>query len=77
VPRVVEQDGITIYVYSADHNPPHVHAFDAEHEALIEIETGVVLVGHLPGPRLADARGLVASNRAALQARWDQLNPAR
>ena len=38
VPRLSEFYGIVIYMYFADHNPPHFHAIYAEHEALIRID---------------------------------------
>jgi Domain of unknown function (DUF4160) len=48
VPRLCEFYGIFIYMYFADHNPPHVHAIYAEHEALIAIEDGSAIGGELP-----------------------------
>ena len=35
MPRLSEFYGIVIYMYFADHNPPHFHAIYAEHEAPI------------------------------------------
>jgi len=40
--------GIVIYMYFADHNPPHFHAIYGEHEALIAINDGAVIGGALP-----------------------------
>ncbi|HVP83843.1 MAG TPA: DUF4160 domain-containing protein [Rhizomicrobium sp.] len=40
--------GIAIRMYFGDHAPPHFHAIYGPDEALIDIETGNVLVGHLP-----------------------------
>jgi Domain of unknown function (DUF4160) len=40
--------GIVIYMYFADHNPPHFHAIYAEHEALIRIDDGSMMRGELP-----------------------------
>lgn len=37
-----------IYMYFADHNPPHFHAIYAEHEALIQIDDGTAIGGELP-----------------------------
>jgi hypothetical protein len=45
-------NGILIYVYSRDHNPPHIHAFYAEYEALIRIADGQILRGYLPKKQL-------------------------
>lgn len=48
VPRLSEFYGIAIYMYFADHNPPHFHAIYGEHEALITIDDGTVIGGALP-----------------------------
>jgi len=48
VPRLSEFYGIAIYMYFADHNPPHFHAIYAEHEALIRIDDGGTIRGDLP-----------------------------
>jgi hypothetical protein len=56
MPEISRFFGIVIKMYVADHNPPHVHAFYAEHMARIDIRSGAVLSGSLP-PR---AIGLVS-----------------
>ena len=48
MPRLSEFYGIAIYMYFADHNPPHFHAIYAEHEALIRIDNGSTIRGGLP-----------------------------
>ena len=48
MPRLSEFYGIAIYMYFADHNPPHFHAVYAEHEALVRIDNGTILRGDLP-----------------------------
>ena len=48
VPRLSEFYGIVIYMYFADHNPPHFHAIYAEHEALIRVADGSTIRGELP-----------------------------
>ncbi|MBA7540887.1 hypothetical protein ES705_33190 [subsurface metagenome] len=44
--------GIIIQMFGNDHNPPHFHAIYNEYRALIEIETGEILQGSLPGKQL-------------------------
>ena len=39
-------------MFGNDHNPPHFHAIYNEYRALIEIETGEILQGSLPGSQL-------------------------
>lgn len=47
MPRLSEFYGIVIYMYFADHNPPHFHAIYAEHEALVRIDDGAIIRGDL------------------------------
>jgi hypothetical protein len=44
--------GIIIQMFGNDHNPPHFHAIFNEYRAIIEIETGEILKGILPGKQL-------------------------
>ena len=48
MPRLSEFYGIAIYMYFADHSPPHFHAIYTGHEALIRIDDGGVIRGRLP-----------------------------
>ena len=48
VPRLSEFYGIVIYMYFADHNPPHFHAIYAGQEAVIRIADGSTMRGELP-----------------------------
>jgi hypothetical protein len=48
MPRISQFYGIAVYMYYRDHAPPHFHAIYAEHEAEVEIETGIVRAGSLP-----------------------------
>jgi hypothetical protein len=48
MPRISEFYGIIIWMYFADHPPPHFHAEYGEDEALIIIGTGDVYSGSLP-----------------------------
>ncbi len=72
MPRVCSFYGIDIYFYFSDHAPPHFHAFYAEFEAEIEIETLKVLDGYVP-PRVY---GLIAEwafkRREEVRRAWRQ-----
>lgn len=52
MPEVSRFYGIIIRLYYRDHPPTHFHAIYGGHEALIEIETGRVNQGYLPGKAL-------------------------
>jgi hypothetical protein len=75
MPRVGELLGILFYVYAEDHHPPHVHAIYGDDQAEIEISTGALLVGWLPGAKLRQALEWLNCNRATVSAAWDRLNP--
>ena len=48
MPRVSEFYGIAVYLYYADHNPPHFHAIYGGQQVEVAIQTGEVLAGALP-----------------------------
>lgn len=49
MPEISRFYGIIVRMYPGDHPPPHFHAIYAEHEAFIEIATGTILYGYIPG----------------------------
>lgn len=64
--------GIVVQMYWRDHPPPHVHAFYQGFEALLAIETGLVIGGRLP-PKVAALVGdWVLSRRVALLDNWER-----
>ena len=48
MPEVSRFYGIMVRFYYRDHPPTHFHAFYAEHEALVEIDSGAIHEGYLP-----------------------------
>ena len=48
MPELSRFYGIVIRMFWADHPPPHFHAVFGEFEALIAIETTVIIAGALP-----------------------------
>lgn len=65
-----------ITMYAADHLPPHFHVRTKDgREALIVIETLAVLSGSLNRRELTAALEWAAANKAALVAKWQELNP--
>lgn len=67
--------GIKIYVYDFDHNPPHFHAIYAEYEVLISILTLKVLRGEMSKPQLKRILKWAKSNQLALLKEFEFLNP--
>ena len=77
VPRLSTFDGTAIFLYADDHAPPHVHAYYGEHEVLLVIADGSVLVGSLPHAQLRKAQAWVRTSRTETMAMWDRLNGGR
>ena len=48
MPEISRFYGITIGMFYADHNPPHLHARCGDFEAVIKIRDFTVLQGYLP-----------------------------
>jgi Domain of unknown function (DUF4160) len=70
MPRLSEFYGISIYMYFADHRPPHFHAIYAEHEALIRIADGTVIGGRLPSTAARLVEQWRTLHRDELLANW-------
>ena len=68
-------NGIKIYLYDNDHNPPHFHAIYGSEAALIEIDTLVVLAGNIPPAQLRKVRNWAKDKQAALRTEFERLNP--
>jgi hypothetical protein len=61
-----------ISIDHAAHGIPHICAVDAEHEALIAIDTLEVLKGSLPRPVLRRVLVWAALHREELVANWER-----
>lgn len=77
MPKLLDSEGVRVYIYPDDHPPPHVHAYFAEDAAKISIEDGSVIVGSLPRAKLDVARRFVSEKRIELLAKWQSLNARR
>lgn len=66
----------TVHMYAGDHLPPHFHVRMGDgREALVEISTLDVLRGSVSRRELRPALEWADANRAALSAKWKELNP--
>jgi hypothetical protein len=68
VPVISYFFGIYIRMYHSDHGPAHFHVEYQGHEALVEIESGGVLEGRLPGKALRLVREWAEAHRVELRA---------
>ncbi len=65
-----------ITMYAGDHLPPHFHVrMNDGREVLVVIESLEVLRGTVTKRELAAALAWAAANRAALAAKWKEMNP--
>jgi Domain of unknown function (DUF4160) len=72
VPRISAFYGIIIWLYRADHPPPHFHAQYGDDWAQISISTGRVLEGSLPPRALRLVREWTRLHRGELHVNWDR-----
>ena len=72
MPWISEFYGIAIYLYYADHNPPHFHAVYAGEQAEIDIRTGEVHSGILPVRVLRLVREWALLYREQLLGNWEK-----
>ena len=77
MPRICEFYGIVIYMYFQDHNPPHFHAIYGEHEAIVSIESSLVLEGKLPRRAFRLVWAWSHDHREELLADWDLARQGR
>lgn len=70
MPTICTFFGISIRMYFDDHAPPHFHAYYAEHEVELSIETLEVLEGALPRRALALVVEWAIEHRPELRENW-------
>jgi len=70
MPRVSYFYGISIYMYFADHNPPHFHAHYGRSKALVAIATGDIVAGDLPRTAKRLVKEWALSHQPELTANW-------
>ena len=64
--------GIIVRMRHDDHPPPHIHAEYQGFEALIEIRTGTIAEGRLPGKAAAIVREWCLQHSDELLANWEK-----
>lgn len=74
MPAIKVIDGVRIYIYFFDHNPPHFHAVFAEFEELIAIESLETLKGTLPQIKRKKVLSWAKENQIYLNTKWNEYN---
>jgi Domain of unknown function (DUF4160) len=70
MPTIARFAGITIYMYWADHGPPHLHAIFGEDEAVFNILTGEIIFGALDARRRRMVQDWIDLRREPLLENW-------
>jgi hypothetical protein len=74
MPEISRFYGIVIKMYftQSEHHPPHFHAIYGEYMSAIDIATGSVLEGDLPGKAVALVLEWLSLHREELIAIWQK-----
>jgi len=67
-------DGIKLYIYARDHNPPHFHAKIAEFEELIIINSLKSYSGQIPIKHRKKVIQWAEQNQLFIMKEWNKLN---
>lgn len=72
MPVISRFEGIVIKMYfsQSEHDPPHIHVQYAEYSAVVEIETGKILEGHLPIKQEKKVTEWTKENKTKLEEMW-------
>ena len=71
MPEISRFYGIVITLNFNDHVPPHFHVWYGDYRAIVEISSGVVLRGELPGNAARLVRDWTSVHRAELLEDWE------
>lgn len=58
-------------MYPKDHNPPHVHCYKKDRSSVIDIRTGIVVIGDMKSSDLKIVKEWIAGNRDMLLYMWN------
>jgi len=75
VPTVLREKGFEFRIFTSDHRPPHVHAFKAEAEILINLIPLSVREAACASEReIATALEIATTHHGRLMARWEEIH---
>ncbi|MDQ6437078.1 DUF4160 domain-containing protein [Mesorhizobium sp. LHD-90] len=77
MPTVAVVDGIRIVIFSNDHDPPHFHAYLAEHTLRVEIASGMVMGRKGPAAMESKLSAWTAAHRWELMEAWTAVRQGR
>lgn len=62
---------VTMNPRGNEHNPPHVHAYYKEDQAIVDINTCEVTEGYIPASQLEITKRFIEENKEKLLSLWD------
>lgn len=74
MPRIYGSNGIIIYVYHNDHEPPHVHVFCDGEQIKIDLYTGNLISGAFPSGRKKSILKAFKDSQADGLLKWKEYN---
>ncbi len=75
MPTVLRQEGYEIVIRSNDHWPAHVHAFEGDGEAKIDLNpVEVKQVWNMKRQVARNAKRIVSENQEYLLQRWEEIH---
>jgi hypothetical protein len=77
MPTIAVIDGIVVMIYPRDHDPPHIHAWLAEHRCKLAIWNGALLEGHLPKAKLKQLQEWLEQHRPEVADAWNEIHSGR
>lgn len=78
MPTVLRVGGFAFRIYTKDHDPPHVHVYNADGWCRLDIATGAVtkIAGMRPVDVLQATR-ILAAYEELLTQRWEEIHGSR
>ena len=73
MPEISRFYGIVIYMYIADHNPPHFHIWYDDYKATMTITDGIV-IGSLPRRAIKMVYEWLDLHKEELMENWERLS---
>lgn len=73
MPEISRFYGIVIYMYIADHNPPHFHIWYDDYKAIMTITDGIV-TGSLPRRAIKMVYEWLDLHKEELMENWERLS---
>lgn len=75
MPTVLRQEGYDIVIRSNDHEPAHIHVFEGDGEAKINLDpVELKQVWNMKRQVVRKAKSIVSANREYLLQRWEEIH---